>query len=161
MSGMTRAGDVMGTLDYMAPEQIMGRRVDGRADQYALACSAFELLTGAPPFSRDEPMAVMYAHLSESSPRLTSRLPGLPQAVEGVPSKALAKAPGDRYASCGQFADALRDAFGFPPYDSGPRAMAEAAHPPTEIAQPARPGRRAAQRPGGRDGRAEPGLWRG
>jgi len=139
-SGMTRAGDVMGTLDYMAPEQIMGRRVDGRADQYALACSAFELLTGAPPFSRDEPMAVMYAHLSESPPRLTSRRPGLPQAVDGVLSKALAKAPGDRYASCGQFADALRDAFGFPPYDSGPRAMAEAAHPPTEIAQPAAQG---------------------
>ena len=79
----------------------------------------------------------MYAHLSESPPRLTSRRPGLPQAVDGVLSTALAKAPGDRYASCGQFADALRDAFGFPPYDSGPAVMAEATHPPTEIAQPA------------------------
>ena len=136
-SGMTRAGEVMGTLDYMAPEQFTGQPVDGRTDQYALACSAFELLTGAPPFRRDEPTAVMYAHLSESPPRLTSRRPGLPQAVNGVLSTALAKAPGDRYASCGQFADALRDAFGFPPYDSGPRVMAAATHPPTEIARPA------------------------
>ncbi len=136
-SGMTRAGEVMGTLDYMAPEQIAGQPVDGRTDQYALACSAFELLTGASPFRRDEPTAVMYAHLSESPPRLTSRRPGLPQAVDGVLSTALAKAPGDRYASCGQFADALRDAFGFPPYDSGPAVMAEATHPPTEVARPA------------------------
>ncbi len=136
-SGMTRAGEVMGTLDYMAPEQIAGQPVDGRTDQYALACSAFELLTGAPPFRRDEPTAVMYAHLSESPPRLTSRRPGLPQAADGVLSTALAKAPGDRYASCGQFADALRDAFGFPRYDSGPTVMAEATHPPTEIARPA------------------------
>ena len=136
-SGMTRAGEVMGTLDYMAPEQIAGQPVDGRTDQYALACSAFELLTGAPPFRRDEPTAVMYAHLSESPPRLTSRRPGLPQAANGVLSTALAKAPGDRYASCGQFADALRDAFGFPRYDSGPAVMAEATHPPTEIARPA------------------------
>ena len=136
-SGMTRAGEVMGTLDYMAPEQFTGQPVDGRTDQYALACSAFELLTGAPPFRRDEPTAMMYAHLSESPPRLTSRRPGLPQAVDGVLSTALAKAPGDRYASCGQFADALRDAFGFPPYHSGPRVMAAATHPPTEIARPA------------------------
>ena len=73
-SGMTRAGEVMGTLDYMSPEQIGGKPLDSRADQYALACSAFELLTGAPPFHRDEPTAVMYAHMSESPPRLTSRL---------------------------------------------------------------------------------------
>ena len=90
-SGMTRAGEVMGTLDYMSPEQIGGKSIDGRVDQYALACSAFELLTGAPPFRRDEPSAVMYAHISESPPRLTSRRAGLPQAVDGVLSRALAK----------------------------------------------------------------------
>ena len=117
-SGMTRAGEVMGTLDYMSPEQIGGRSLDGRADQYALACSAFELLTGAPPFHRDELTAIMYAHLSEPPPQVTSRRPGLPWAANGVLSTALAKAPGDRYASCGQFADALRDAFGLEPYDS-------------------------------------------
>jgi serine/threonine protein kinase len=136
-SGMTRAGTVMGTLDYMSPEQIAGKPVDGRADQYALACSAFELLAGAPPFRRDEPTAAMYAHLSESPPQLASLRAGLPPAVDGVLSRALAKAPGDRYASCGQFADALRHAFGFQPYDSGPRVMPTATHPPTETARPA------------------------
>ena len=136
-SGMTRAGEVMGTLDYMSPEQIGGKPVDGRADQYALACSAFELLTGAPPFRRDEPTAVIYAHMSESPPRLTPRRRDLSQAVDDALSRALAKASGDRYASCGQFADALRDALGIQPYDSRPRVMPAAAHPPTEIARPA------------------------
>ena len=135
-SGMTRAGMVMGTLDYISPEQIAGKPVDGRTDQYALACSAFELLAGSPPFRRDEPTAMIYAHLSESPPQLTSRRPGLPPAVDGILSRALAKARDDRYASCGQFADALRDAFGFQPYRSSPRAMPAAAHPPTETAWP-------------------------
>jgi serine/threonine protein kinase len=136
-SGMTRAGAVMGTLDYISPEQIAGKLVDGRADQYALACSAFELLAGGPPFRRDEPTAAMYAHLSESPPKLASRRPGLPPEADGVLSRALAKAPGDRYASCGQFADALRDAFGFQPYRSGPRIMPAATPPPIESAWPA------------------------
>jgi serine/threonine-protein kinase len=136
-SGMTRAGAVMGTLDYISPEQIAGKPVDGRADQYALACSAFELLAGGPPFRRDEPTAAMYAHLSESPPKLASRRPGLPPEADGVLSRALAKAPGDRYASCGQFADALRDAFGFQPYRSGPRIMPAATPPPIESAWPA------------------------
>ena len=133
-SGMTMAGEVMGTLDYMSPEHIGGRPLDGRADQYALACSAFELLAGAPPFHRDELTATMYAHMSEPPPRLTSRRAGLPQAVDGVLARALAKAPDDRYASCGQFADALRDALDLEPYDSRPRPRPAAVHPPTEIA---------------------------
>ena len=88
----------MGTLAYVAPEQIGGQTADGRADQYALACSAFELLTGAPPFSRDEPTALMYAQVSEPPPALTSRRPDLPAAADGVLARALAKAPADRYA---------------------------------------------------------------
>ena len=125
-SGVTAAGTVMGTLAYMPPEQIRGKQVDGRADQYALACSAFELLAGAPPFQHDEPTAIMYAQLSESPPQLTSRRPGLPAAVDGVLDRALAKAPGDRYESCGQFAEALRHALGLPPYRSAPRIPAGA-----------------------------------
>jgi Protein kinase domain len=135
-SGMTRAGTVLGTLDYISPEQIGGKPVDGRADQYALACSAFELLAGAPPFRRDEPTAAIYAHLSEPPPQLASRRLGLPRAVDGVLAKALAKAPGDRYGICAQFADALRDAFGFQPYSSSPGVMRAATHPPTETAWP-------------------------
>jgi hypothetical protein len=132
-SGVTATGSVLGTLAYMSPEQIGGRPLDGRADQYALACSAFELLAGAPPFRRDDPAALLYAHVSESPPQLTSRRPGLPAAVDGVLSRALAKAPGDRYASCGQFADALRDALGLPPYRSGPRARPAQVHPATDV----------------------------
>jgi hypothetical protein len=130
-SGMTKVGQVMGTPDYLSPEQIAGRPADARADQYALACSAFELLTGTLPFHRADPMAVVNAHLTEPPPLVTSRRPGLPRAADGVLSKALAKAPDDRYASCGQFADALRLAFGFQSYDSGPRVASPDTHPPT------------------------------
>lgn len=128
-SGETAAGTVMGTLAYMSPEQVGAQPVDGQADQYALACSAFELLTGAPPFRRDDPAAVMYAHLAEPPPRLSSRRPGLPPAVDDVLSRALAKVPGERYASCGQFADALRDALGLSPYRPGPRVPADVSTP--------------------------------
>jgi len=111
----------MGTLDYIAPEQIQGKSVDGRVDQYALACAAFELLTGAPPFSRDTAIAVMYAQLSESPPAPTSRRPDLRPAVDGVFAKALAKDPADRYATCREFSEAMREALGIRPYDSGQR----------------------------------------
>jgi len=106
----------MGTLHYCAPEQIQGRRVDARTDEYALACTAFELLSGRPPFSQDEASAVLYAQLSEPPPRLAPRRPDLPAAVDDVLLRALAKAPEDRYASCGEFADALRMALGLQRY---------------------------------------------
>src|SRR5262252_2575390 len=83
-SGLTGTGTFLGTLDYISPEQIEGKPVDGRADEYALACAAFELLSGSPPFQREEAMAVMYAQLSEPPPSLTRRRPQLPIAVDGV-----------------------------------------------------------------------------
>ena len=115
---LTSTGPFLGTLDYCAPEQIQGRRVDARTDEYALACAAFALLSGQPPFPRDQGMAVLYAQLSAPPPPLTSRRPGLPAAVDDVLLRALSKAPEDRYASCGEFADALRAAFGLQRYDS-------------------------------------------
>src|ERR1017187_5316569 len=119
-SELTGAGQFLGTVDYISPEQIEGKPVDGRAEEYALACAAFELRAGAPPFRRDEAMAVMYAQLSEPPPLLASRRPGLPPAADQVFARALAKVPEDRYASCREFAEALRVAFGLVPYDSGP-----------------------------------------
>jgi serine/threonine protein kinase len=110
----------MGTLDYSAPEQIRGQRVDARTDEYALACVAFVLLSGQPPFHRNEAMAVMYAHLSVPPPALTSLRPGLPSEVDDIMQRALAKAPEDRYPSCGEFADALRIALGLRRYSSDP-----------------------------------------
>ena len=75
-SGLTRAGQFLGTPDYAAPEQISGRDVDGRADQYALACVAYTLLSGTVLFRREVPMAVLYAHLSVPPPRLTAAAAG-------------------------------------------------------------------------------------
>ena len=109
-SSLTSSGEFLGTMDYVAPEQIEGNPVDGRTDQYALACSAFEMLSGAPPFRRDETMAIMWAQVSAAPPALTSRRPELPAAVDPVMAKALAKASADRYASCLEFAAALRSA---------------------------------------------------
>ena len=122
-SVLTGTGVGLGTVAYMAPEQIQGQEVDGRADQYALGCAAFELLCGTVPFERDQDMAVIYAHLSVPPPSLSSRRPGLAPAVDEVLGRALAKAPGDRYASCGEFAEALREALGLPGYDRDPGAV--------------------------------------
>ena len=72
-ASLTGTGHFMGTLDFCAPEQIQGRGVDARTDEYALACAAFALLSGEPPFPRDAGMAVLYAQLSEPPPLLTVR----------------------------------------------------------------------------------------
>ncbi len=116
-SGLTQAGQFLGTPDYSSPEQISGRDVDGRADQYALGCVAYALLTGSVPFRREVPMAVLYAHLSAPPPRVTAVRPDLDEAVDQVIARAMAKEPDDRYGSCGDFADALREALGVDSYD--------------------------------------------
>jgi serine/threonine-protein kinase len=113
---LTVAGQFLGTPDYAAPEQINGQSVDGRADQYALACVAYEMLAGAVPFRRESAWSVLYAHLNEPPPGIPDSA-GLPPAVHQVLAAALAKSPRDRYASCGDFADALRQALGIEPYD--------------------------------------------
>ena len=133
---LTGAGHFMGTLDYISPERIEGHQADGRTDQYALACSAFEMLTGAPPFRSPEAAALMYAQLSHPPPPLTSRRPDLPAAADQVFARALAKIPGDRYASCRDFADALRAAFDLASYDSGPEPILAVEHPPPAAADP-------------------------
>jgi serine/threonine protein kinase len=115
--GLTQAGQFLGTPDYAAPEQISGAPVDGRTDQYALACVAYTLLTGTVLFRREVAMAVLYAHLSAPPPRVTAVRPELPGAVNDVLATALAKDPENRYDSCGSFADALREALGVEPYD--------------------------------------------
>jgi serine/threonine protein kinase len=122
---LTAAGQFLGTPDYAAPEQVNGQPVDGRADQYALACVAFETLTGTVPFKRELPIAVLYAHLSTPPPRVTLIRGDVPSAVDEVLLRALAKSPQQRYPSCADFADALRDALGLDPYDPS-----RAAHPP-------------------------------
>ena len=117
IGSLTVPGQFLGTPDYAAPEQASGRPVDGRADQYALACVAYELLSGSVPFKRDEPMLVLYAHVSAPPPPLTAERPDLPPAVDAVLARAMDKLPERRYDSCGDFADALREALGLEPYD--------------------------------------------
>ncbi len=129
--------DYLGTPHYSAPEQIDGLAVDGRTDQYALACVTYQLLTGAVPFERDHSTAVLLAHLSAPPPSLVARRPDLPGAVDQVIAKAMAKPPGNRYESCGDFADALREALGLTPYHArgsgtGPVQPAPSVLPPSD-----------------------------
>jgi serine/threonine-protein kinase len=109
---LTGTDQFLGTAEYAAPEQIQGGTVDARTDQYALACSAYELLAGQPPFRRDSPLAVLNAHLSDRVPPLTTRRSGLPPGVDAVLTRGLAKEPRSRYRSCGEFAAALGAALG-------------------------------------------------
>jgi len=110
-STLTSTGQFLGTLDYVSPEQIQGQPVDGRADQYALACTVVEMLTGAPPFRRDDSMALMWAQIEAEPPRLTERRPDLPRAADEVIAVAMAKSPARRFPTCRDFAAALTAAF--------------------------------------------------
>jgi serine/threonine-protein kinase len=97
---------LVGTTAYCAPEQLQGADLDGRADQYALGCTAFDLLTGSAPFRHSNPAVVITQHLSAPPPHISERRPELAD-LDGPIAKALAKAPADRYASCSDFAAAL------------------------------------------------------
>jgi hypothetical protein len=103
-SGVTASGQFVGTIDYMAPEQIQGHQLDGRADVYALGCVLFECLTGRPPFQGENQVAVIWSHMRDGAPRPTDVDRRLPRALDAVVERALAKAPGDRYATAGELA---------------------------------------------------------
>jgi YVTN family beta-propeller protein len=101
------AGLSLGTPAYVAPEQIEGKELDGRADQYSLACLLCECLSGEPPFPRSSEAAVLFAHLEETPPA--------PPGLEQVMAKALAKQPKERYGSCRELVDAARSALSLEP----------------------------------------------
>ena len=138
VSSASLTGQFLGTPNYSAPEQIRGLAVDGRADQYALACVAYQLLSGEVPFERDQDMvAVLYAHVSEPPPSLGARRPDLPSAADRVLARAMAKAPENRYGCCRDFADALREALGLSPYHSrSPASRLD--YLPTQVVPPPR-----------------------
>ncbi len=106
ISGITETNVAVGTVAYAAPEQLTGSNIDGRADQYALAATAFHLLTGAPPFQHENPIAVISQHLHEDPPRLSDYRPELAY-LDDVFFTALAKDPEDRYERCRAFAAAF------------------------------------------------------
>lgn len=105
-SGLTATNFTVGTLAYAAPEQLRGEDLDGRADQYALAATAFHLLTGAPPFGDDNPVTVISRHLTAVPPRLSERRPELAH-LDAVLATGLAKEPAERFGGCRDFARAL------------------------------------------------------
>lgn len=98
--GMTGVGQIIGTVDYLAPEQIDSGRVDGRTDVYALGCVVYECLAGRPPHHKDSDIAVLFAHVREDPTPLSSLVEDIPESVDDVLGKALAKDPNDRYTSC-------------------------------------------------------------
>ncbi|MGW1049646.1 serine/threonine-protein kinase [Streptomyces sp. NPDC002586] len=128
LTGFTTAGEFVGTLDYVAPERIAGRPVDGRADQYSLACVVHEMLAGGPLFQREDQLELLWAHQYDPPPALSEERPDIPAAADEVLKRALAKAPGDRYDSCLEFVAALRTAIA----EAGPRGRT-----PTQVDIPA------------------------
>jgi serine/threonine-protein kinase len=105
---LTRTGYFVGTVDYAAPEQIQGSSaLDARTDVYGLGCVAYECLSGARPYQRESELQLMYAHLQDPPPRITDVREDVPPALDLVLAKALAKSKDDRFASCGEFAEAM------------------------------------------------------
>jgi hypothetical protein len=105
--GLTRTGTFVGTIDFAAPEQFQGRRVDARTDVYAAGCVLFNMLTGRVPFPREDDAAVMWAHVSSAPPSVGEVVAGLPSEFDRVIARAMAKDPDQRYPSAG---DLGRDA---------------------------------------------------
>ena len=100
-AGATKPGHWVGTLDFIAPEQIRGERVDARSDVYALGCVLFYMLAGRPPFTHEGEEAKLWAHLAETPPSVSAAAPGVPEAFDAVIARALAKEPEQRFQSAG------------------------------------------------------------
>jgi serine/threonine protein kinase/DNA-binding SARP family transcriptional activator/ABC-type transport system substrate-binding protein len=113
-SGITGTGQFVGTLDYAAPEQFRGEVPDARTDVYSLGCVLFECLAGHPPYRAENDAALMFAHLMEPPPRLTSERPDLPQDIDDVVAEAMAKKPDERFPSAGAFASQASAVLGHP-----------------------------------------------
>ncbi len=111
-AALTRTGQFLGTVDYVAPEQIEGGEIDGRADIYALTCMLHECLTGSRPFPKDSELAIISAHLRDPPPRPTELRPDLPAAIDDVVATGMAKSPQERYSTCAELTAAAREALG-------------------------------------------------
>jgi serine/threonine protein kinase len=146
---LTRTGVVVGTLDYVAPEQVQGGAVDGRADTYALACVLYHAVTGAVPFDRPGDVAKMWAHLNDPPPSAMAASPVVSPALDGVIRRGMAKLPDERYASSGEFAREARSALGAGP-DAAPAEPVATA--PTQVDAPVPAQAPAAQPPPARAG---------
>ncbi len=106
--GLTGTGQFVGTIAYVAPEQINGAEQGGATDQYALGCVLYECLTGHRPYERDNELDIMWAHLDDEPPTVTEHRPELPPAIDAALARALAKLPEERYESCAAMVAAVR-----------------------------------------------------
>ncbi|HYM66350.1 MAG TPA: protein kinase, partial [Patescibacteria group bacterium] len=118
-SGLTETGQFVGTIDYIAPEQIQGKPVDGRADIYSLGCVLYECLTGQVPFRKDLDAAVIWAHVEELPTAPSAIRAELPRGIDDVIARALAKDPNDRYQTSRELIGAARGALDAGPQRSG------------------------------------------
>lgn len=121
--GLTKTGEWVGTLDYVAPEQVSGRRAGAPADVYAFAAVLYECLTGAVPYPRDSDAAILYAHVSEPVPAVSAQRPELPAELNAVIARAMAKKPGQRHARAGLLMEEVEAAL----VAAGPLGAPEAA----------------------------------
>ncbi len=112
VSGLTATGQLVGTIDYVAPEHIKGDAVDRRADVYSLGCMVYECLSGHPPYPRDLEVGVLWAHVEEPPPKVTDERPELLPEVDDVIASAMAKDPNERTPAAGEVATGLRSALG-------------------------------------------------
>ncbi|MEA2457304.1 MAG: hypothetical protein QOC95_276 [Thermoleophilaceae bacterium] len=128
--GVTATGGVVGTIDYIAPEQARGERVDARTDVYSLGCMFFHLLTGTVPFPLPSDVAKLYAHTAEPPPAARERVTELPAALDDVLTRAMAKNPDDRYPSAGDLGRAALAAVGDGPVAGGEHSVATGAAAP-------------------------------
>ncbi|HEX4457160.1 MAG TPA: serine/threonine-protein kinase, partial [Polyangia bacterium] len=105
--GLTRTGQIVGTPDYMSPEQIANKEVDARSDVYSLGCLMFEMCVGHPPFTGGDDVQVLYQQLQVKPDKVEDHVPDAPPEVDRVLTKALAKEPGARFQSMREMAEAL------------------------------------------------------
>lgn len=135
---LTDTGLTVASVPYASPEQLHGYELDGRADQYALACTFVELLTGAQPFPRDNRLAAMSAHLHDAPPSVHERVAGLPVELDAVVAHAMSKDPERRFRTCTEFAYAAAIALGLHPAPLSPLSGGlRAAYPaPGQVSQP-------------------------
>jgi serine/threonine-protein kinase len=106
---MTKTGSKMGTVYYMSPEQIRGEEVTNRSDIYSIGCTAYEMITGQPPFDLKSEYEVMDSHLKKSIPLITEKMTGIPEQVDKILQKAMQKNPNNRYNSCEEMFDDVQE----------------------------------------------------
>ncbi|AKH83544.1 serine/threonine protein kinase [Streptomyces sp. CNQ-509] len=126
VTSMTQTGMVVGTPQYLSPEQALGRGVDARSDLYSVGVMLFELLTGRLPFDADSPLAIAYAHVQEPPPAPSSINMTVPPVVDALVARALAKNPDERFRSAEEMREEVRRAGGMTPPGAMPSVVAGA-----------------------------------